>query len=155
MTHLSGFSLPKDLKTAHLVDKFASENKIRIHFICWNTFWQAYTRYHFKNGISGNLIFFYPYLRTFFHCLFFFKRERKRERERDINAKEKNWLFPYHTCPEWRTYKSGPGTSTFMGNGTYSLGMCLTGNWTWMQPFSYGTTFQPTEPHWSGQQFDF
>lgn len=45
MTLFNGFYLPKDLKKFHL-DKFASE-EIRIHFICWNTFWQTYV-YHFK-----------------------------------------------------------------------------------------------------------
>lgn len=43
MPHLNGFSLPKDLKKFHLADKFASEEEIRTHFICWSKVWQADT----------------------------------------------------------------------------------------------------------------
>lgn len=64
MTHLNRFYLPNDLKKFHLADKFASEEEIRIHFICRNTFWQAYIHIYIyiilklcKTGISGNLIF--------------------------------------------------------------------------------------------------
>lgn len=47
MRLLNEFYLPKDIKKFHLADKFASKEEIRIHFICWNTFWQAYIS-HFK-----------------------------------------------------------------------------------------------------------
>ena len=72
--------------------------------------------------------FFNAHLRTFFRC-FQTEEERKKGRER-LHEREKYRQWPpvhaqteNHTCSDW-------GSN--------------------LQTFSYGTMFQPTEPHWPG-----
>ena len=62
-------------------------------------------------------------------------------RERNIDVREKYWLVPSRTGSDQRLY------TPRLGNQTHNLGMCIDQKSN-VQPVSYKTMLQPTEPHW-------
>ena len=95
-------------------------------------------------------LFFYPHLRTFFSLLL----ERKEGRERNIDAKEKHWLAASHSHLGCLPFPPGQGmvhtwTRVWIHNPSMSPDLELN-----LQPFGYGSTLQPTEPHWLGLQWE-
>ena len=79
-----------------------------------------------------------PHPRIFVHC---FSRERKGEKEKSMWQRTIDLLTPRYT---W-TKDRNAGTRVW----TCNLSMCP--DWELnLQPFSYGTTLQPTEPHRPG-----
>ena len=62
--------------------------------------------------------------------------ERWRERERNIDVREKHQLAASHTSPNWGLNPQ-PRDVLLTGNCTYDL-------------LGYRSTLQPTEPHWPG-----
>ena len=68
-------------------------------------------------------------------CLLISERRKGRERERNIDVRERHRMVASSTCPT--------------GDKTHILGMCPNQELN-LQPFGLWDNVQPTEPHWPG-----